>query len=277
MFLSSGVDYVCGLVLLRQSRLPWENGLPPILPKDDPRSRPQTAVLLASIISNIGLLAFFKYTGFAVENFNALSHFFGIGADLVPALQIALPVGISFYTFKSMSYAIDVYRGDARPMVNFVDFCCFEAFFPDLVAGPIVRYGAIEQQMRHRDHTAEKFARGVMFFSLGMAKKILIANPLAQVADTAFTAGGLHWYDAWYGVVGYAFQIYFDFSGYSDMASGLALDDGLRADPELRFALPGRRASPTSGAAGTSASRPGCATTCTSRSEATAAARLAPT
>jgi alginate O-acetyltransferase complex protein AlgI len=108
-------------------------------------------------------------------------------------------------------------------MVNFVDFCCFEAFFPDLVAGPIVRYGAIEQQMRVRSHTAEKFARGVAFFSLGMAKKILIANPLAQVADAAFGAGGLHWYDAWYGIVSYAFQIYFDFSGYSDMASGLAL------------------------------------------------------
>jgi alginate O-acetyltransferase complex protein AlgI len=122
-----------------------------------------------------------------------------------------------------MSYAIDVYSGDARPMVNFIDFCCFEAFFPDLVAGPIVRYGAIEQQMRRRSHTAEKFARGIAFFALGMAKKILIANPLAQVADTAFAAGALHWYDAWYGVVGYAFQIYFDFSGYSDMASGLAL------------------------------------------------------
>ena len=89
-------------------------------------------------------------------------------------------------------------------------------------------------------HTAEKFARGVVFFALGMAKKILIANPLAQVADTAFDAGGLHWYDAWYGVVGYAFQIYFDFSGYSDMASGLALMMGFVLDPELRLALPGR-------------------------------------
>src|SRR5947207_6062394 len=147
----------------------------------------------------------------------------GMDDNAIPALRVILPVGISFYTFKSMSYAIDVYRGDARPMVNFVDFCCFEAFFPDLVAGPIVRYGAIERQMRQRSHTAEKFARGVVFFSLGMAKKILIANPLAQVADAAFDAGGLHWYDAWYGVVTYAFQIYFDFAGYSDMANGLAL------------------------------------------------------
>jgi alginate O-acetyltransferase complex protein AlgI len=178
MFLSSGVDYLCGLVLLWQSNQPWEGGLPPILSKEGKRSRAQRAVLIVSIVSNVGLLAFFKYTGFAIENLNALSRFLGQGASLVPMLEIALPVGISFYTFKSMSYAIDVYRGEARPMVNFVDFCCFEAFFPDLVAGPIVRYGAIEQQMRQRDHTVEKFARGVVFFSLGMAKKILIANPL---------------------------------------------------------------------------------------------------
>ncbi len=224
MFLSSGVDYVCGLVLLKQSNLPaGADGLPPILPRSQARNRIQKGVLIASIVSNLGLLFFFKYTGFVLENVNALSQFLGQGNSLVPSLQIALPVGISFYTFKSMSYAIDVYRGDARPMVNFIDFCCFEAFFPDLVAGPIVRYGAIEQQMRRRSHTADKFARGVAFFSLGMAKKILVANPLAQVADVAFSAGGLHWYDAWYGVVSYAFQIYFDFSGYSDMASGLAL------------------------------------------------------
>jgi alginate O-acetyltransferase complex protein AlgI len=223
MFLSSGVDYVCGLMLLKLSNMAWEGDLPPILPKDRPRSRAQTTVLVVSIVSNMCLLAFFKYTGFAVENLNSLSQLFGFGNGLVPALQVTLPVGISFYTFKSMSYAIDVYAGDARPMTRFVDFCCFEAFFPDLVAGPIVRYGAIEQQMRQRTHNVEKFASGVAFFSLGMAKKILIANPLAQVADTAFAAGGLQWYDAWYGIVAYAFQIYFDFSGYSDMASGLAL------------------------------------------------------
>jgi alginate O-acetyltransferase complex protein AlgI len=177
MFVSSGVDYVCGLVLLKLAKLPWRDGLPPLLPKDQPRTHIQTAALVISIASNIGLLVFFKYAAFAVENLNALSQLLGQGETLVPSLQIALPVGISFYTFKSTSYAIDVYRGDARPMVNFVDFCCFEAFFPDLVAGPIVRYGAIEQQMRKRCHTAEKFARGVVFFSLSMAKKILIANP----------------------------------------------------------------------------------------------------
>jgi alginate O-acetyltransferase complex protein AlgI len=223
MFLSSGVDYLCGLALLKLSSLPWEGNLAPVLPRETPRSRGQKAALVVSIVSNMALLGFFKYYGFAEENLRGLSRFLGFGDGLLPVLHVVLPVGISFYTFKSMSYAIDVYAGDARPMVNFVDFCCFEAFFPDLVAGPIVRYGAIEQQMRQRSHTAEKFARGVAFFALGMGKKILIANPLAQVADTAFAAGALHWYDAWYGIVGYAFQIYFDFSGYSDMASGLAL------------------------------------------------------
>jgi len=122
-----------------------------------------------------------------------------------------------------MSYAIDVYRGEARPMRRFTDYMCFEAFFPDLVAGPIIRYAALEEQMRVRQHTLEKFARGVAFFAFGMGKKILLANPMGHVADTAFSGGAQHFYDAWFGVVGYAFQIYFDFSGYSDMAIGLAL------------------------------------------------------
>jgi alginate O-acetyltransferase complex protein AlgI len=222
MFLNSGVDYVCGLTLLRLSGQPWEGPLPPVLSKDRPRTGGQKLALALSITTNLSLLAYFKYYGFAQENLNALSHALG-GPQLLKVAAVALPVGISFYTFKSMSYAIDVYSGDARPMTNFVNYCCFEAFFPDLVAGPIIRYGAIERQMRERTHTPAKFSRGVVLFSLGMAKKILIANPMADVANAAFAAGGLCWYDAWYGLVGYAFQIYFDFSGYSDMACGLAL------------------------------------------------------
>jgi len=224
MFLSSGVDYVCGLVLARQAGLPRElDGDYPIIPKDQPRTRGMKLALWISIGSNMLLLAYFKYIGFTIENVKALVHLLGMDDNVIPALRVILPVGISFYTFKSMSYAIDVYRGEARPMRNFVDFCCFEAFFPDLVAGPIVRYSAIEQQMRYRTHTVEKFARGIAFFALGIGKKILIANPMGHVADRAFAVAGLHWYDAWYGVVSYAFQIYFDFSGYSDMACGLAL------------------------------------------------------
>jgi alginate O-acetyltransferase complex protein AlgI len=180
-------------------------------------------VLAVSIVTNLGLLAAFKYTGFVAENVNGLGRALGAGRDLLPVLHLVLPVGISFYTFKAMSYAIDVYRGDARPMRRFTDYMCFEAFFPDLVAGPIIRYAAMEEQMRLRQHSWDKFARGVAFFALGMAKKILVANPMGHVADTAFAAGALRAHDAWFGVFGYAFQIYFDFSGYSDMAVGLAL------------------------------------------------------
>ncbi len=224
MFFGCSVDYVCGLVLLKLSGLPREpGGLPPVIGPQVPRTRGMRVALAASIVTNLGLLAAFKYTGFVAENVNAMARVFGLGPGLLPVLHLVLPVGISFYTFKAMSYVIDVYRGEARPMRRFTDYMCFEAFFPDLVAGPIIRYAAMEEQMRVRQHTADKFARGVMFFALGMAKKILVANPMGHIADTAFAAGPLHPTDAWYGLTGYAFQIYFDFSGYSDMAVGLAL------------------------------------------------------
>jgi alginate O-acetyltransferase complex protein AlgI len=223
MFFGSSVDYFCGLALVKLSGLPDHEGLPPIIDRRIPRTRAMRVVLGISIVTNLGLLAAFKYTGFVAENINALSRVLGFGEHAVPVLHLILPVGISFYTFKAMSYAVDVYRGEARPMRRFTDYICFEAFFPDLVAGPIIRYAAIEEQMRVRQHTLDKFARGVGFFAFGMAKKILIANPMGHIADTAFAAGALPPADAWFGLLGYAFQIYFDFSGYSDMACGLAL------------------------------------------------------
>jgi len=223
---------LCGLALVRMARVPdGPDGLPPILGPQVPRTRGMRLVLTVSIVTNLGLLAAFKYTGFVAENVNALGQVLGLGDRLVPVMHVVLPVGISFYTFKAMSYVIDVYRGEARPMRRFTDYMCFEAFFPDLVAGPIIRYAAMEEQMRLRSHTVEKFARGVAFFAFGMAKKILIANPMGHVADTAFGAGALHAPDAWFGLVGYAFQIYFDFSGYSDMACGLALMLGILTGP----------------------------------------------
>jgi len=223
MFFGSSVDYFCGLALVRLSGLPDVDGLPPVIGPEVKRTRAMKAVLATSIVMNLGLLAVFKYTGFAAENINALGAMLGLGDRLLPVMHLVLPVGISFYTFKAMSYAIDVYRGDARPMRRFTDYMCFEAFFPDLVAGPIIRYAALEEQMRVRQHTLDKFARGVAFFAFGMGKKILLANPMGHLADTAFAGGPQHFYDAWVGVIAYAFQIYFDFSGYSDMAIGLAL------------------------------------------------------
>jgi len=132
-------------------------------------------------------------------------------------------LGISFYTFQSMSYAIDVYRGDAKAIRKFIDFACYVSMFPQLVAGPIIRFQEVADQLVFRTHTMEKFSRGVAFFALGMGKKILLANPCGKIADTVFKAGANHIVDAWYGIVAYAFQIYFDFSGYSDMALGLGL------------------------------------------------------
>jgi D-alanyl-lipoteichoic acid acyltransferase DltB (MBOAT superfamily) len=137
--------------------------------------------------------------------------------------EVILPLGISFYTFQAMSYTIDVYRGEARAMGNLVDFSCFVSMFPHLVAGPILKFSFLAGQLEQRTHTMEKFARGAAFFILGLSKKILLANPCGKVADLAFLCGTPSTLDAWFGAVAYAFQIYFDFSAYSDMAIGLGL------------------------------------------------------
>jgi alginate O-acetyltransferase complex protein AlgI len=224
MFASTMVDYVCGWVFIRLCGLKrGPDGVWPVIDPKVPRTGGMKITLALSMLSNLTLLGFFKYFDFTVENLNRVAGALGLGPDAVPLLHVALPVGISFYTFQSMSYAIDVYRGNARPTTNFMDFHCFEALFPQLVAGPIIRYQTVAEQIRRRVFSYEKFARGVAFFSLGMAKKILLANPMGHVADGLFAAGSLHWYDAWYGVTAYAFQIYFDFSAYSDMAVGLGL------------------------------------------------------
>ncbi|MBI3892325.1 MAG: MBOAT family protein, partial [Candidatus Wallbacteria bacterium] len=220
MFGSTLVDYVCGLVLVRLSGLAGEAGRLPLLPPDTARTRGQKAALAASIGSNLLLLGFFKYYDFGVGNLNVLTAAAGRPDWSFQLLHLTLPIGISFYSFQSMSYAIDVYRGDARAMSSLIDFCCFETLYPHLVAGPIVRYSVLAEQIRERTHSWEKLSRGIAFFCCGMAKKILIANPMGYVADTVFTTSGVSWYDAWFGLSSYSFQIYFDFSGYSDMAVG---------------------------------------------------------
>jgi alginate O-acetyltransferase complex protein AlgI len=184
----------------------------------------QRAALIISISANLTLLAFFKYFNFGVESYNGLVDWIGLpGAGLDVTLRVALPLGISLYILQSLSYVIDVYRGHSTAIKSFNDFLCFEMMYPQLVAGPIIRYSEIEDQLQWRSSTATKFARGIAFFSLGLAKKVLLANPCGKVADLAFEAGSLGVVDAWYGVTAYAFQIYFDFSGYSDMAIGLGL------------------------------------------------------
>jgi alginate O-acetyltransferase complex protein AlgI len=180
--------------------------------------RRKTALIIA-IVTDLSLLAFFKYYTFTAENLNHLLSVFGAGS--LPLLQVTLPIGISFYTFESMSYTIDVYRGMARPARTFADLACFVSLFPHLVAGPIVRYNILAEQIAERTHTLERFSRGIAIFILGFAKKILLANPMGLVADAVFNAKSADSPDAWFGIAAYSFQIYFDFCGYSDMAVGL--------------------------------------------------------
>jgi alginate O-acetyltransferase complex protein AlgI len=207
LLFSTVVDYAGGLYIERAQSL-----------------RGKRRWLAVSLVTNLTLLGFFKYFNFGVDNVNALAQATGLewlGIDA--ALRVTLPLGISFYTFQSMSYTWDVYRGRAKALRNIIDFACFVSMFPQLVAGPIIRFSEVADQLRSRTHTVTKFARGVAFFSVGLAKKVLLANPCGKIADLAFDAGSLHALDAWYGVTAYAFQIYFDFSGYSDMAIGLGL------------------------------------------------------
>ncbi len=223
MFASTIIDYLAGLVQAHDGFRGW-GGPVQALVKDGPRSRRQRWALAVSIVSNLSLLGFFKYFNFAVENYNALLAAVGLGGlELDQVLRVTLPLGISFYTFQSMSYSIDVYRGAAKPMRSFNDFACYVAMFPQLVAGPIIRFSEIADQLEQRTHTLTKFARGCAFLALGLAKKVLLANPAGKVADLAFDAGSVRTLDAWLGTLGYSFQIYFDFSAYSDMAIGLGL------------------------------------------------------
>jgi alginate O-acetyltransferase complex protein AlgI len=223
LLFSTLVDYISGLVIANHNPFGSNRDVSELDP-GSPRSRAQRVALAASVVTNLSLLGFFKYFNFATENYDALVQAIGLpDLQLDLAMRITLPLGISFYTFQTMSYTIDVYRGHARALRNFSDFACYVTMFPQLVAGPIIRFSEVAEQMRQRTHTLEKFARGIAFIAMGLAKKILIANTCGKLADVAFGAGSIGFVDAWYGVVSYAFQIYFDFSAYSDMAIGLGL------------------------------------------------------
>jgi alginate O-acetyltransferase complex protein AlgI len=206
IFLMLGVtilNYVCGRIL----------GVPRL------NHRLRFWVVTCAIVVSLSTLGFFKYFVFFEQNLNHVLAWLGGGT--VRVLAIVLPIGISFYTFHALSYTIDVYRGTAPPVRSFIDFACYIALFPQLVAGPIIRYNTVAQELVDRSHTSYKFASGVALFILGFAKKVLLANPMGLVADSAFDAQSLTAADAWFGALAYAFQIYFDFSGYSDMAIGL--------------------------------------------------------
>ena len=173
-------------------------------------------VLVISICINLLLLGYFKYSGLLVDTFNS---FTGLA---VPVPDVVLPIGISFYTFESLSYMIDIYRGEAPAQRNIIDFGTYISFFPHLVAGPIVRYEDLAAQLQNRTETFEKFTVGGKRFMVGLFKKLLLANNLAILADKVQYMGNPSTLTAWLGALAFTFQIYFDFSGYSDMAIGLA-------------------------------------------------------
>ncbi len=222
MLFSTTVDYLCGLVVAEAR--PFTDGDPARLDPSTVRSRRQKLALGVSLVSNLSLLGFFKYFNLAADSYHALLAWGGIPVTTGDAvLRVTLPLGISFYTFQSMSYTLDVYRGRCAALRNPIDFACYVSMFPQLVAGPIVRFSEIAEQLKQRSHTLQKMAQGFACFSLGMAKKVLIANPCGKVADLTFGAASVESLDAWWGALAYTFQIYFDFSGYSDMAIGLGL------------------------------------------------------
>ncbi|MDY5587946.1 MAG: MBOAT family O-acyltransferase [Oscillospiraceae bacterium] len=187
-------------------------------------------MLVLSVVIDIGLLSVFKYTDFIITNVNAI---FGANFDL---LNIALPIGISFYTFQAMSYTIDVYRNDVRVQKNLIDFGMYITMFPQLIAGPIVRYADVQDQLADRSVTTADFSEGVMRFVVGLGKKVLLANQMGAVWSDIYALGGdVSALMAWTGAIAYTFQIYFDFSGYSDMAIGLGRMFGFKFPENFRY------------------------------------------
>ena len=183
----------------------------------DESEKKRKAVLVLCVIANLLLLGFFKYASLFVSTVKVLPVF-----SFLPDPQIALPIGISFYTFQSMSYVIDTYRRNCAPQKNIVTFGTYVALFPQLIAGPIVRYVDVEKQLQHRTHSLEQFTNGVRLFLFGLCKKVLLANALGNVWDQCKAEAGVNpTLTAWIGILAFTFQIFFDFSGYSDMAVGL--------------------------------------------------------
>src|ERR1700722_1319357 len=186
-------------------------------------------LLALSVMINLGLLFYFKYSNFFIQNFNSvLYHIFHTQG--ITWTKLVLPLGISFYTFETITYVVDVYRGIHKPLTKFWDYQLYIILFPKLIAGPIIRYHEIADQItdRSQNDTIDNKLTGFYRFILGLAKKVLIANQMAMVADAVFGPQyhpsdyhQLDMYTAWIGILAYTFQIYFDFSGYSDMAIGL--------------------------------------------------------
>ncbi|MCH8252130.1 MAG: MBOAT family protein, partial [Planctomycetes bacterium] len=179
-----------------------------------------------AVAGNLAALAFFKYFNFGVNTLDALLT--GVGQPPLEVIEVLLPIGISFYVFQSISYVVDVYRGDSRPARSFVDFGAFVALFPQLIAGPILRYKDLADQFTARTHSFGMFSQGAARFMVGFCKKVLIADTLAPLAQYGFAQPQPGFLVAWSAALAYTGQLFFDFSGYSDMAIGLGQMMGFR-------------------------------------------------
>ncbi|MCI9671886.1 MAG: MBOAT family protein [Lawsonibacter sp.] len=217
MFLSTAIDYTHGLLVERCKARGNDKGA--------------KMAVASSIVFNLALLCFFKYWDFIAGSLQS------VGLTFMPVLGVHLPIGISFYTFQTMSYTIDVYRGDARAQRNILNFGTFVTLFPQLIAGPIIKYKDLGDQIDRRDYSADKFSSGVQIFMVGLAKKLLIANNVGMLWDSykAMAPAELTVAGAWLGVLAFTFQIYFDFSGYSDMAVGLGRMLGFEFLPNFNY------------------------------------------
>ena len=187
--------------------------------------------LMFGVVMNLLILGFFKYYGLLMDTINAI-----LPID-IPYRVLALPIGISFYTFQAMSYLIDVYRKEVKPQENILYFALYISMFPQLIAGPIVRYIDIEEQLKERSINSTKFGEGAMYFIRGLAKKVVLANTFGSVYEqvAAMQMGSFSTLTAWVGAIAYAFQIYFDFGGYSDMAIGLGKMFGFEFLPNFNY------------------------------------------
>ena len=217
MFASIAIDYTHGMLVTRC--------------KERGNDKGARLAVASSVVFNLALLFFFKYWDFIARSLAA------VGLGFLPVLNIRLPIGISYYTFQTMSYTIDVYRGDARCQKNIITFGTFVTLFPQLIAGPIIKYKDLDDQLEHRTHSPEQFASGVQVFVVGLAKKVLLANNLGMLWDAykAMPAGQLTTAGAWLGILAFSLQLYFDFSGYSDMAIGLGRMLGFEFSPNFNY------------------------------------------
>ncbi|GAB4383990.1 MAG: MBOAT family protein [Phycisphaerales bacterium] len=232
LLIASLVFYLWGggtfiFLLLTSIMVNWALGLAvgdaAYRPEDPGHGRLRRRICITlSVLVNVGLLAWFKYANFAAAQIDALVRAFDPAFEGLGIQDIVLPIGISFFTFQAMSYVLDVASGRARVLRNPIDFALYVSLFPQLIAGPIVRFHEIEQQLRDRSVTLDGFATGVNRFALGLVKKVVVADSVAVLADAAFSGdGSLPVAGAWVGILAYTIQIFFDFSGYTDMAIGM--------------------------------------------------------